>query len=169
MFPIGQLLAQHSALQPLALPENKIGKLHHRLRQWRRFLRGEGLIERQHLPQYDNKRPAIVDKMMFAMHQNMLLLVETQQRPANQRQSIQCVGDQSGLPDAFLCLCSSLGQRYRAQIHDRQFNGKGRMNDLPGLANLFTKSGAENFMPPDDFRQSPLQRSDIKRSGKAQC
>ena len=84
LLPIGQLALQHFSLQPLPLPEGKVGILQGQLGQRAGLPSAIGRVEGRQFPQEDLYRPVIGDDMVHGEQQHMLLGSQAQDLCAHQ-------------------------------------------------------------------------------------
>src|SRR5581483_4442749 len=162
--PVGKLLLALFAFNPLALPVDKVHKLHWQFGQWGGLVCGKCLIKKKKLMQKCVERPAIMHQVMLDVCQEILLVAQVQQRPADQRKLIKGKWPTELLleiaPDK-LCL---FGCGYCIQVNNRQLHWPGIMNELHGLPVESLKGRAKHFMAPDNLTQTLFQGCDVQGS-----
>ncbi|OEZ60784.1 hypothetical protein DUGA6_30090 [Duganella sp. HH105] len=83
--PVIELLLQHVAAEPLALPVREVGILDRQFRQRRWLLLHVGAVQRGHFLHQNADRPAVRDDVVHRQQHDMLRLAQTQQARADQR------------------------------------------------------------------------------------
>src|SRR6185369_14492310 len=80
--PVIQMLLEHLALEPLALPFSKIGILNRKLRKVDILVRRESVVDVRELSRKYPQRPTIADNVMHGQQQPVSVVVEAHQHCA---------------------------------------------------------------------------------------
>ncbi len=83
--PVGKLLLQKLALQPLPLPVGKVRILDRQLRQRRGLPSRKRAVEGRQFPEKEFHRPAVRDDVMHGQQQHVFRLAQPQQGDVQKR------------------------------------------------------------------------------------
>ena len=108
LLPVSQLPLQHFPLQPVALPEGKVGILNGQVGQWRGLAERESRIEPGQFLKKKLERPLINHDVVHAQQQDMLHLAHVQQPRPQQGTTGQVKCLLSFLPEQVLDYCLPL-------------------------------------------------------------
>src|SRR5215510_8918 len=84
LLPVRKLAFEHFALQPVALPNSKVGILDGERLKRRLLAVGKGFIERCQLAVKHSQRPPVGHNMMHRQEQNVLLFTQAKQGSAKE-------------------------------------------------------------------------------------
>ncbi len=166
LLPIAELLLQRFALEPRALPHREVAILERRLGQRRGLTRGEGLVQRRHLPHHLSQGPAVRDDVVHGQHQHVLGGREPHEHHPQQRPARQLEG-----PDRLLRgqpVRLGLAVLVAGEVHDVQREGAGRLEVLHRGATLVAEGGAERLVTSQQLGEGALQGLDVQLPVQAQ-
>ena len=155
-------------MQPLTLPEGKVGVLQGQLGQGAGLPSGIGRVEARQFPEKHLHRPVIGDDMVHGEQQHMLLRSQPQDLRTYQGSLRQGKGALRLLAGQAPRLRLTLRLGQGAQIRERQGQAARRGNDLHGLSLLHGKAGSQGFVAAQDLVEALLQDSQLKGSPQPQ-
>ncbi|GAA2158903.1 hypothetical protein GCM10009727_70160 [Actinomadura napierensis] len=85
VLPVGELLVEHVAAQPVPLPYGEVGVLHGQRRQWRRLAAAERPVQHGELSPEDVRRPFVARDVMQHKAQHVLAVGDPDQPGAQRR------------------------------------------------------------------------------------
>ncbi len=130
--PVAELLFEHVALQPVALPGGEVGVLHRQLGQGppggNLASVQEGRVQRAQLAQHDADRPAVRGDVVDVEQQGVLVRREPHEAGAHHRAAREVERRPGVAGDQLLGLAQLRGLRQRGQVDERQ-RDRGRRRD----------------------------------------
>ncbi len=164
--PPGELLLEHGALQPLALPAREIRVLDRQLRERGRPAVRKRLVQRRQLAAHQPERPAVGDDVMHVEQQRVLAGVQAQQRGADERAAaeVERRGGVLARQPPRLQVAGRL--RQAREVGHREREGRGGRDHLDGLAAIQLETGAQRLVAAADLRQAARQRHGVERAAQ---
>ncbi len=164
LLPVAELLVQHFALQPLALPGGVVGVLDGQRRQGRGPALGEGLVEGGDFTHQHAHGPTVRDDVVHVEGEHVLGGAQLQQLRAHQRSGGEVEGAQGLLAQPSLQLgAGGLGLQV-AEVHQFQRQLPVRRDELEGLALLLGEGGAQGFVAVHQLIEAALQGRHVEQA-----
>ena len=166
--PVTQLLLQHFALQPLALPDGEVGVLDGQLFERRGLAPQARRVERGEVAEEDADRPAIADDVMRRDEQDVFPRAEAEQTRARERGAREVErparfldGEAHGLR-----LAPRLGQP--GEVCHLKGERREVVDELHGPIAVNRKAGAQRLVAADDFIETALKGGHVEVAAEAQ-
>ncbi len=162
--PVGGLLLQTLARQPLTLPDGIVGVLDRQCRQRISLTHTQGRVQSQQFVGQHAHGPTVRDDMMHSQQQHVIIVGHLQQAATNHRPVGQVERCRSFCANPF-----SQGFRVMAQVFHRQHDFIGHRRKQH-FCTVFKgdKAAAQGFVTLDDTSQGTGQRRHIKCALQAQ-
>ncbi len=154
------------AAESLVLPDRIIGVLHRQRWQWIGMSAQKCGIQRAELLEQHAHRPGIGHQMVHRHQQHVLLVVQTQQMPADQRAVREIERPARLVARACVDACGRLC--VAAQIRPLQGESGYFENALPDLALHLDQTGAQHFVSLHDPVQRGVQGVFVEAAVQAQ-
>ncbi len=162
--PPPQLLIEHRALQPVALPDGVVGVLEGEGRQGGRPALDEGCVERRHLTHQNAHGPAVRDDVVQVHRQHVLVRAQLQELRPGQRTGGEVEGPEHLLAQPALQLCTDGLGIQPAQVHEVQWQLCVRSDDLDRLAFVLGEGGAQRFMTARQLGEALAEGVGVERT-----
>nr|ASV46672.1 hypothetical protein [uncultured bacterium] len=168
LLPVRQVLAGALSLHQPAVPHGEVGELHRQLGERRRAPLRERGVQGDQLAQEHGERPAVVHEVVLHLEEEVFVVGEAQQAPADQRQGSQVEGRAELLGHVALHGGVALGLGQAAQVEAGEVQRAGLVDHLHRAAAHVVEGGAEDLVAADDLGQGALQYVGVQPAAEAE-